>query len=230
MATEKQITANRLNAQKSTGPKTPEGKTVVSRNALTHGLLARQAVLTDEDLAEFDQFHQDMMNNWAPVGPMEILLTERIVALSWRLKRAGRIETGMLNVMSREFTTQNREKEYLNSNPRPWDGSSENHLIMLKPDAVMSCAAMIDLANANKLPRLLHYEGRIERSLYKAILELQKLQYIRKHNEAFYGDAQNVSDRPNDQQPATCDSQLVSKTGMPISETISEKQSQFQNN
>ncbi len=42
--TEKQLAANRRNAQLSTGPRTPEGKAVSRWNALTHGILA-QAVI-----------------------------------------------------------------------------------------------------------------------------------------------------------------------------------------
>jgi hypothetical protein len=38
MATEKQIAANRVNAKKSTGPKTAAGRFMSSRNALRHGL------------------------------------------------------------------------------------------------------------------------------------------------------------------------------------------------
>ena len=38
MATEKQIAANRNNAQKSTGPKTAAGRLKSSRNAYRHGL------------------------------------------------------------------------------------------------------------------------------------------------------------------------------------------------
>ena len=42
MASVAQTIANRLNARKSTGPRTPEGKAVVSQNAVKHGLLARE--------------------------------------------------------------------------------------------------------------------------------------------------------------------------------------------
>jgi hypothetical protein len=48
MATEAQILANRLNAQKSTGPQTPEGKAIVSQNAVKHGLSAGQDIISSE--------------------------------------------------------------------------------------------------------------------------------------------------------------------------------------
>jgi hypothetical protein len=38
MTSESQITANRANAKKSTGPRTQDGKSKASRNALRHGL------------------------------------------------------------------------------------------------------------------------------------------------------------------------------------------------
>ena len=54
MASQQQIDADRANALKSTGPKTPEGKAIVSQNALKHGLTAQNACVTDEDQDEFD--------------------------------------------------------------------------------------------------------------------------------------------------------------------------------
>jgi len=45
--------ANRSNALKSTGPRTPEGKAVVVRTAVKQGLLSREALLQDEDRAVF---------------------------------------------------------------------------------------------------------------------------------------------------------------------------------
>ena len=43
------LAANRRNARKSTGPKTPEGKARARQNALKHGLLAREVVVSDGD-------------------------------------------------------------------------------------------------------------------------------------------------------------------------------------
>ena len=48
MASDAQIEANRANAQKSTGPRTAEGKAKVAPNAIKHGLLAEQVVVKDE--------------------------------------------------------------------------------------------------------------------------------------------------------------------------------------
>ncbi len=42
--TEKQRAANRANAQHSTGPRSPEGKAIVSQNAVKHGVLAQAAI------------------------------------------------------------------------------------------------------------------------------------------------------------------------------------------
>ena len=61
MASDAQIVANRLNAQKSTGPRTAEGKAVVSQNAVKHGLLARQAVIVGEDPGEFEFYREQML-------------------------------------------------------------------------------------------------------------------------------------------------------------------------
>src|SRR5512134_2153380 len=87
MATEAQIEANRINAQKSTGPRTPEGKAVVSRNAITHGLLARAGVIPGEDAHEFEVHREGLRKQLRPGSPLEEVLAQRVVDLSWRLKR-----------------------------------------------------------------------------------------------------------------------------------------------
>jgi hypothetical protein len=59
MISDRKREANRRNAQKSTGPKTDEGKSKVKLklklNALTHGLYARTIVLPHEDEAAYRQ-------------------------------------------------------------------------------------------------------------------------------------------------------------------------------
>ena len=55
MTTQAQIDANRRNAEKSTGPKTPHGKARSRRNALWHGVTAETLVLPDETAEMFDE-------------------------------------------------------------------------------------------------------------------------------------------------------------------------------
>jgi len=87
MPTEAQIIANRRNAQKSTGPHTTRGKAAVSQNAVKHGLSARQTVISSESQADFDLYRDQILYELAPASPMESMLAERIVSLSWLLKR-----------------------------------------------------------------------------------------------------------------------------------------------
>ncbi len=87
MATLKQFEANRRNAQKSTGPKTPEGKAAISMNALRHGLRARTVVLPGEDPSEFHQFCDDLEVEWTPQSRTEQFYVEQMAVSQWKLIR-----------------------------------------------------------------------------------------------------------------------------------------------
>ena len=86
MASERQIRANRLNAQKSTGPRTAAGKAASSKNALRHGLTAQQVVLEDEDAAMFDALRDRFLREFQPAGAMEEFLVERLAGLAGRAR------------------------------------------------------------------------------------------------------------------------------------------------
>ena len=69
MSSQPQIQANRLNALKSTGPKTPQGKATVSQNALKHGLSARHDVVITDNQADFDLHRDSLLTELAPNHP-----------------------------------------------------------------------------------------------------------------------------------------------------------------
>jgi hypothetical protein len=96
MASQKQIAANRRNAQKSTGPKTPEGKQAVRLNALKHGLRAGIAVLPTENAESFQKLCDDLEAEWQPQTPTEQLLLEDMAVAHWRLIRAEACEDIMM--------------------------------------------------------------------------------------------------------------------------------------
>ena len=100
MATERQVQANRLNAQRSTGPATAAGKTASRLNALKHGLTARHHVLPTETEDEFEDFVAAFVDALKPDGVFERTLTERLVAIAWRLRRVPLFETAYLNWLS----------------------------------------------------------------------------------------------------------------------------------
>ena len=99
MATELQIKANRQNALKSTGPRTKEGKEAVSQNATKHGLCSCKNVIRSESQEEYNIFHDELISDLSPVGAMEEVLAERIVSLSWRLKRAEVYQNSAMEVL-----------------------------------------------------------------------------------------------------------------------------------
>jgi hypothetical protein len=92
------IEANRRNALRSTGPKTQRGKLTVSRNAIKHGLLARQAVITRGEGAESPEENAELLaafhEHYQPAGISEELLVQRIAICYWRLARVLRVEVG----------------------------------------------------------------------------------------------------------------------------------------
>jgi hypothetical protein len=109
--TQAQIKANRLNAQKSTGPKTAEGKAIVAQNALKHGLFAHENVIKCEKQAYFDCFCDELLTGLAPVGGVEAIMAERIVSLSWRLKRIERMNSETSDVKIAHAETDRWQKE-----------------------------------------------------------------------------------------------------------------------
>ena len=181
MATEAQILANRRNAQKSTGPHTSEGKAAISQNAVKHGLLARQAVISSESQADFDLYREQMLSELAPATPMESMLAERIVTLSWRLKRAGRIQNQTIDALNAHNTssplTKLTQSLFFKNHDQSQAGPSTS-----AANLTLGRLAIKDFANARVLDRLLMYERRIEHSLYKTILEFQRLNLIKKLN------------------------------------------------
>ncbi len=179
MSTKAQILANRRNARKSTGPRTSEGKAIVSQNAVSHGLSARRTVISSESQADFDLYRRQMFTELAPESPVQSMLAERIVCLSWRLKRAANIQNQAIDALNADNTSSPLTKltySLLFKNPN----QSQPSPSAPAADLALGRIAIKDFANARVLERLLMYERRIEHSLYKTLIELQRLQLIRK--------------------------------------------------
>jgi hypothetical protein len=173
MATEGQIRANRLNAQKSTGPRTAEGKEKASQNAVRHGLLAREAVIAGEDPEEFEVYRERMLEELAPAGQVEAMLAERVVGLSWRLRRAERLQNVAFAALDDGAPTPllaARLEEWKQIKGSEWDRGISG---VVDENPALGRVVVEDFAEARVLDRLLMYERRIESSLYRTMAQLR---------------------------------------------------------
>ncbi len=92
MATEKQNAANKLNAQKSTGPSTPSGKEASARNALKHGLSAKKYLTSSETIEEFAALYAARRRHYPPDDPIIDRLVEKITLAHFRIGRGFEAE------------------------------------------------------------------------------------------------------------------------------------------
>jgi hypothetical protein len=202
MATIKQIEANRRNALQSTGPKTRERKAAVALNAMKHGLLSRELLLPGENGAAFAELAENLRAQLAPVGALESLLVDRVIAAVWRLHRLIRVETGLFafryyqalaDRARMEVQRYSRTEGGINAllaslnDARTIVTDEAKHEAALQQvreaealrDGVALSLGRAFAAENATLAVLSRYEMSIERGLFRALHELQRLQAAR---------------------------------------------------
>src|SRR5207244_1053320 len=92
MTTAAQIAANRRNAQRSTGPRTPQGKARSSANARKHGINGKELRIPGDDIKGLAEQANSLRRSLAPRTATERLLVNEILAAVWRLGRIRGIE------------------------------------------------------------------------------------------------------------------------------------------
>jgi hypothetical protein len=217
MATEKQVQANRRNALKSTGPKTQTGKAVASKNAMRHGLLARDVVIKGEDPEAFNAMQEALVLELTPEGAIEEQLVDRIAAAFWRLRRLGRVEADIFEFEAisrahsdakaelRKLEDEHREDSFprLDQSTAERDEPKAYKAAMAKISATakalsemspsLGAAFISDAKASNSLSKLSRYETAIERSLYRALKELEWLQQARVPKEPVLSEAVDIT-------------------------------------
>src|ERR1700716_539290 len=97
--TDKQLAANRANAAKSTGPRTPEGKARSAQNARTHGFTASTfAVVRLEDLDEIANLRTDLIAFYQPINSQELFALESMALAQQEMRRVARLGAGVFTV------------------------------------------------------------------------------------------------------------------------------------
>jgi len=148
---QKQLEANRENA-KLGGVKTEEGKAISKYNAIKHGLLSKEVLLDGEDEKTLIEVGKGLRAELEPQTEFELVLVDRITANVWRLRRVMQIE-----------------REMIKDDCNPEFDSKKG----------LGKAFSYDLANYDTYGKLLRYETGIERGIYKALHELQRIQATR---------------------------------------------------
>jgi hypothetical protein len=155
-----QYAANRLNAEKSHGPTSPQGRARSSINALRHGLTARVVVLPSEDMDAYKAFSKQIVDSLDPQTPVERQFAHTIADNQWRINRIRSIEDGMLGMGHFEDAGN-----FNADNP-------EIHSAMT--------AARAFREDSKAFVNLSIYEQRLHRSMKEALRQLKELQAERR--------------------------------------------------
>jgi hypothetical protein len=162
-ASEARRRANRLNAQKSTGPKTPEGKQRSCLNATRHGILSQVVHFPEEELAAYNDFTTTYVAGLSPVGPVETQLANACADLQFRLHRLAAAEHNLFALGHEEHGDA-----YISCN-------SESHSALTMAETIRR--------GREPLLTLTTYESRLSRRLLQTLKQLQTMQAERRTRE-----------------------------------------------
>ncbi len=205
---EKQLAANRANAARSTGPRTPEGKARAALNSRKHGLAsAGVSVLRMEQNGELDNLRADAVARYQPRDSQEMFAVERIAVCQLMMIRSWRLEAGMF------IACLDRTLNY--------DESSIYHLhAELSQDVAVDQRRNYAMAEgfqrmAKESPMwslALRYQAQAERQYRRAVEEFQRL--VREREPDFPNEP-IFHPEPNENKPEAAPSDE------PISEPVS---------
>jgi hypothetical protein len=150
------LRANRRNAQKSTGPKTPEGKTRSALNATRHGILSHVIHLPEEEMNSYNEFTERYVASLQPVGAVEMELANTCADLQFRLHRLAAAEHNLFAIGHDE------QGERWNT------GHPESHAALTMAETLRR--------SGDPLALLTLYESRLHRRFLQTLRQLREIQ------------------------------------------------------
>ena len=183
MSSQACIDANRRNAQKSTGPRTPEGKARSSQNALRHGLasISHHSFLAAEDRTAFERMLAGYVRIYQPAHADEVDLLTDAVFCKWRQQRAWSAEAQLIE-MAVALNQHDLQKKLPKAN-------------------VAAQVANGFIHSAEQTQPLRRYEAQLHRQYLRNLKELRDLQASRVDLEPTLDDLY-PDDSPNEPNPA----------------------------
>jgi hypothetical protein len=157
MLSEKQLEANRANAQKSTGPRTEEGKRRSSLNATRHGLTGQVVILPEESLQAFNEFTRPIVEALLPADAAQQQLAQSYANFQWRINRSQAIEENVFTLGNIHDVAGNLDLEH-----------PEAHNAM--------CDAKTFIQEGKTIDRISIYSARLVRQATAVLKQLKDLQ------------------------------------------------------
>ena len=172
-----QLAANRANAAKSTGPRSPEGKTRSAQNARKHGFTASSyAVVGLEDLNEVANLKDDLMAFYQPLNSQELFAVERIALAQQALLRAACLEAGLFTACLNEVLDL-RDRPMVTINP---DLAGDIEVTRAQNgNFLLDEGFRRSVGKSNAWSVLLRYQAQTERHYRRAVEEFDRLKALR---------------------------------------------------
>jgi len=172
---QRKLAANRANAQKSTGPRTQQGKRKSSLNAQTHALRSRlstDALVCQHEREDFQALSQALREELNPQTPLQHLLAERLALLAWKMRRTAAAEAALLDD-TLTWRRQNQQQD----NDRARRRNTESPKIKPLPTAADLVAQHArSPARQNPWLTLHRYDQATQREFHKTLKQYQSLQ------------------------------------------------------
>jgi len=183
MSSQKQIDANRRNAQSSPGPRSLAGKARSRLNAVRDGLTGQITTLSEKDRPVFEQLKTEILADFNPKTAIERRLANAIAWDTWRLDHLRAIEMnvyalGIEEELADEVNSENEE----NAEDAAETATAENAPFELDEFDTALSDARTFRAEAKRFELMSLYEQRMNRNMHRNLATLRDLQAERKRN------------------------------------------------
>ena len=152
MTSSRQIQANRLNAQLSTGPVSENGKQRSRRNALRHGLTAETIIDALEDAEDYASFEMAVAADFEAPRAVERELVLRLASVLWRLRRATAIESGLFRIQAQHLLQFRRSRKKQIDHPYRTGLSTASNVLEGQETGRLLCSDDIPLPDKTNHP------------------------------------------------------------------------------
>jgi len=182
MATNKQISANRKNSKKSTGPNTANGKLKSSLNSIKHGLYAEKIAVIGENIDEVNEFIERLVNELKPVGVHQEFIVSKMIDIAIRSKRIAMFEAGIVNHEMQEYEASKYKDDVAS-----FVSGGDRKTMMLSSDTIVRKSGLSfarDCTEGSAILKLNTIEDKLLSKYLKLYEILKKLQSKKEKNYA----------------------------------------------